>query len=105
MAGRAQRYSSQLSGGEQQRVCIARALAKQVDVMLCDEPTGALDTENSRQIMKIFCELSRKRGQTVVIITHNPALTLAADRSIVMSNGRILSDTINPFPIAAERIA
>lgn len=99
---RARHYPYQMSGGEQQRVCIARALVKKPDIIFCDEPTGALDTENARRVLTILERLRRKEGRTVVIITHNPAIALMADRLIKMSNGRILSDERNPFPQSAE---
>lgn len=83
-------------------MCIARALVKQPDIIFCDEPTGALDTENARRVLTILERLRRKEGRTVVIITHNPAIAQMADRVIKMSNGRIISDERNPFPKSAE---
>ena len=91
-------FPSQLSGGEQQRVAIARALAKNPKLLLCDEPTGALDYQTGKAILKLLQDTGRKTGMTVVIITHNSALTAMADRVIKVRNGTVKSVTINENP-------
>lgn len=91
-------FPSQLSGGEQQRVAIARALAKNPKLLLCDEPTGALDYKTGKAILQLLQDTSRKTGMTVVIITHNSALTAMADRVIRVHNGTILSVVKNKHP-------
>lgn len=95
-------FPSQLSGGEQQRVAIARALAKNPKLLLCDEPTGALDYNTGKAILKLLQDTSRKTGMTVVIITHNHALTAMADRIIKVKNGRIESVSMNENIIPVE---
>ena len=97
-------FPAQLSGGEQQRVSIARALAKNPKLLLCDEPTGALDYETGKQILKLLQDCSRKNGMTVVIITHNQALTAMADRVIKVKNGTISSVKVNDNVIPVEDI-
>ena len=98
---RLKNFPAQLSGGEQQRVAIARALAKKPGLILCDEPTGALDYETGKQILKLLQDQSRNNGMTVVIITHNSALTAMADRVIRIKSGTIHSveknDAITPI--------
>lgn len=91
-------FPSQLSGGEQQRVAIARALAKNPKLMLCDEPTGALDYVTGKQILKLLQDMSREKGMTVVVVTHNLAITPMADQVIRMKSGKVVSDTINEHP-------
>ena len=91
-------FPSQLSGGEQQRVAIARALAKNPKLLLCDEPTGALDYQTGKAILKLLQDTGRKTGMTVVIITHNGALTAMADRVIKVRNGTVESVAINEHP-------
>ena len=91
-------FPSQLSGGEQQRVAIARALAKNPKLLLCDEPTGALDYQTGKAILKLLQDTGRKTGMTVVIITHNSALTAMADRVIKVRNGTVKSVTVNEHP-------
>ena len=93
-----------LSGGEQQRVAIARAIAKNPKLLLCDEPTGALDYNTGKAILKLLQETCRKNGVTVVIITHNLALTPMGDKVIEVKNGRIKNITINKNPVPVERI-
>ncbi len=95
---------AQLSGGEQQRVAIARALAKNPKLLLCDEPTGALDYNTGKSILKLLQLMSRKNGMTVIIITHNSALTAMADRVIQVKNGTVLSEEINDRPVPVEEI-
>ena len=95
-------FPAQLSGGEQQRVAIARALAKNPKLLLCDEPTGALDYNTGKQILQLLQDAARKDGMTVIIITHNSALTAMADRVVTIKNGTVGSVTLNehPTPIA-----
>ncbi len=95
---RMKNFPSQLSGGEQQRVAIARALAKNPKLLLCDEPTGALDYQTGKAILKLLQQTGRQTGMTVVIITHNSALTAMADRVIRVKNGTVVSETINENP-------
>ncbi len=95
---RMKNFPSQLSGGEQQRVAIARALAKNPKLLLCDEPTGALDYQTGKAILQLLQDTGRKTGMTVIIITHNGALTAMADRVIKVKNGTISSVHINEHP-------
>ena len=97
-------FPSQLSGGEQQRVSIARALAKNPKLLLCDEPTGALDYNTGKQLLKLLQDQSRKSGMTVIIITHNSALTAMADRVIHVKNGTVSSVRKNEKVIPVEEI-
>ncbi|HIU25689.1 MAG TPA: ABC transporter ATP-binding protein [Candidatus Copromorpha excrementigallinarum] len=97
-------FPAQLSGGEQQRVAIARALAKNPKLLLCDEPTGALDYETGKAILKLLQDTCRKSGMTIVIITHNSALTAMADRVVRIKNGTIDSVAINENPEPIEDI-
>ncbi len=97
-------FQSQLSGGEQQRVSIARALAKRPKLLLCDEPTGALDYNTGRQILKLLQETCRKEKMTVVLITHNQAITPMADHIITMKSGKIVKDIYNDNPVDVETI-
>lgn len=95
---RKKNFPSQLSGGEQQRVAIARALAKNPKLLLCDEPTGALDYQTGKAILQLLQDTGRKTGMTVIIITHNGALTAMADRVIRVKNGTVASVTKNEHP-------
>ena len=95
LAERAGNFPAQLSGGEQQRVAIARALAKNPRLLLCDEPTGALDYVTGKAVLKLLYDLSRERGTTVIIITHNQAIAPMADRIIRIKSGKILSNERN----------
>ncbi len=97
-------FPAQLSGGEQQRVAIARALAKNPKLMLCDEPTGALDYATGKAILKLLQDMSREKGMTVIIITHNSALTAMADRVIQVKNGTVISEEVNASPVPVEEI-
>lgn len=97
-------FPSQLSGGEQQRVSIARALAKKPKLLLCDEPTGALDYNTGKQILKLLQDTCRSEQMTVVLITHNQAITPMADRVITMKSGKVISNVINPSPIDVSLI-
>lgn len=104
LTDRKMNFPSQLSGGEQQRVAIARALAKNPKLMLCDEPTGALDYNTGRSILKLLQETSRNSGMTVVVITHNLALTPMGDRVIHVKSGLIDSVVMNPEPLSIDKI-
>ncbi|MCI8729858.1 MAG: ABC transporter ATP-binding protein [Lachnospiraceae bacterium] len=97
-------FPAQLSGGEQQRVSIARALAKNPKLLLCDEPTGALDYQTGKAILKLLQDMCRQRGMTVIVITHNSALTPMADRVIRIKNGKVSSMKINETPLPVEEI-
>ncbi len=97
-------FPSQLSGGEQQRVSIARALAKNPKLLLCDEPTGALDYNTGKQILKLLQNTSRETGMTVIVITHNQAITPMANRIITMRSGRVHRIAVNDSPMPVERI-
>lgn len=101
---RSKNFPAQLSGGEQQRVAIARALAKNPKLLLCDEPTGALDYNTGKQILKLLQDTCREKGITVIVITHNWALTAMGDKVIKVKNGKIHSLTVNENPIPVERI-
>ena len=104
LAERMQNFPAQLSGGEQQRVAIARALAKNPKLLLCDEPTGALDYQTGKAILKLLQDTAREKGMTVVLITHNSALTAMADRVIRIRNGTVESMVTNPTPVPVEQI-
>lgn len=97
-------FPAQLSGGEQQRVSIARALAKNPKLLLCDEPTGALDYQTGKAILKLLQDMCRERNMTVIVITHNSALTPMADRVIRIKNGRVSSMQMNERPTPVEEI-
>lgn len=95
-------FPAQLSGGEQQRVAIARAIAKNPKLMLCDEPTGALDYQTGKAILRLLQRLATEKGMTVVIITHNSALTAMADRVITLKNGQVSSNIKNENPLNVD---
>ncbi len=97
-------FPAQLSGGEQQRVSIARALAKNPKLLLCDEPTGALDYNTGKSILKLLQDTCRVKGMTVVLITHNSAIAPMADRVIQIKNGRVSRIRVNPSPVPVETI-
>ena len=97
-------FPAQLSGGEQQRVSIARALAKNPKLLLCDEPTGALDYQTGKAILKLLQDMCREKGMTVIVITHNSALTPMADRVIKIKNGKVSRMTLNDNPTPVEEI-
>lgn len=101
---RAGNFPAQLSGGEQQRVAIARALAKNPKLLLCDEPTGALDYNTGKSVLKILQDTCRKEGMTVVVITHNQALTAMADRIITVKSGTIQRMELNEHIVPVEQI-
>ena len=104
LADRMKNFPSQLSGGEQQRVAIARALAKNPKLLLCDEPTGALDYQTGKAILQLLQDTGRRTGMTVVIITHNSALTAMADRVIKVKNGTVSSVKLNEHPQDIQEI-
>ncbi len=104
LADRARNFPAQLSGGEQQRVAIARALTKNPKLLLCDEPTGALDYATGKQILQLLQDTARSHGMTVVIITHNSALTDMADRVVSLRSGRVDAIRTNPCPLPVSGI-
>ena len=97
-------FPAQLSGGEQQRVSIARALAKNPKLLLCDEPTGALDYNTGKSILKLLQDTCREKGMTVILITHNQAIAPMADRVIKIKNGKVSDVVINEHPVSVETI-
>ncbi len=97
-------FPAQLSGGEQQRVAIARALAKKPKLLLCDEPTGALDYNTGKMILKLLQDTCRQQGMTVIIVTHNTAITPMADRVIHVKSSRVEAMEVNPAPTPVEEI-
>jgi putative ABC transport system ATP-binding protein len=97
-------FPAQLSGGEQQRVAIARAICKNPDLLLCDEPTGALDTETGKAVIRVLSDISHKMGKTVIIVTHNSLLAPIADRVIEMKNGRVIANIVQNKPVDLEGI-
>lgn len=104
LEGRMRNFPSQLSGGEQQRVAIARALAKNPKLLLCDEPTGALDYQTGKAILKLLQDTGRRTGMTIIIITHNGALTAMADRVIRVRSGTVVSVEKNEHPMDISEI-
>lgn len=104
LGDRLNNFPSQLSGGEQQRVSIARALAKNPKLLLCDEPTGSLDYTTGKQILKLLQDTSRETGMTVVVVTHNQAVTPIANRIISLRSGRVHRIAVNDNPVSVERI-
>lgn len=104
LGDRMKNFPAQLSGGEQQRVSIARALAKNPKLLLCDEPTGALDYNTGKAILKLLQDMCRERGMTVIVITHNSAIAPMADRVIKIKNGKVSEVTVNENPVSVETI-
>lgn len=104
LADRLDNFPAQLSGGEQQRVSIARALAKNPKLLLCDEPTGALDYNTGKNILKLLQDTCRSKGMTVIVITHNSAIAPMADRIIRVRNGKVISEELNSNPVPVETI-
>lgn len=104
LGDRMNNFPSQLSGGEQQRVSIARALAKNPKLLLCDEPTGALDYVTGKNILKLLQDTCIETGMTVIIITHNQAITPMADRVVTMRSGRVQRIAVNDNPVPVERL-
>ena len=104
LGDRLDNFPAQLSGGEQQRVSIARALAKNPKLLLCDEPTGALDYNTGKSILKLLQNMCRERGMTVIVITHNQALAPMADRLIHIKNGQVSKMELNEDPMSIDEI-
>lgn len=104
LTNKLERFPIELSGGEQQRVAIARALVKKPDILLCDEPTGALDYENSKKIMQLLLELNKTYNITTIVVTHNNAFTKIADKVIALKSGTIKSITTNSNPLPIEKL-
>lgn len=104
LTDRMNNFPAQLSGGEQQRVSIARALAKNPKLLLCDEPTGALDYNTGKQILKLLQDTCKRHGMTVIVITHNQAIAPMADRIIKIKNSKVASVTINENPADVESV-
>ncbi|WMJ88095.1 ABC transporter ATP-binding protein [Anaerocolumna sp. MB42-C2] len=104
LSERVNNFPAQLSGGEQQRVSIARALAKNPKLLLCDEPTGALDYNTGKEILKLLQDTCREKGMTVIVITHNSAIAPIADRVIKIKNGIVSNIIINDSPVSVETI-
>ena len=104
LGDRLNNFPAQLSGGEQQRVSIARALAKNPKLLLCDEPTGALDYNTGKSILKLLQNMCRERGMTVIVITHNQAIAPMADRLIHIKNGQVSQMELNEHPVSIDDI-
>ena len=104
LSQRMDNFPAQLSGGEQQRVSIARAIAKNPKLLLCDEPTGALDYETGKSILKLLHDVCRTNDRTVIVITHNQAITQMADRVIHIKNGKVFSEEVNEHPADVSQI-
>ncbi len=104
LSHRLNNFPSNLSGGEQQRVSIARALVKKPKLLLCDEPTGALDSKTGAQIIELLCDMARVEGKTVVVVTHNQALAEVCDRLIRISDGKIIQNEMNLNPLKASEV-
>ena len=104
LSERMKNFPAQLSGGEQQRVSIARAIAKNPKLLLCDEPTGALDYETGKNILKLLHDVCRNNHKTVIVITHNSAITQMADRVIHIKNGTVVAEEVNPSPMDVSLI-
>lgn len=104
LGDRKDNFPAQLSGGEQQRVSIARALAKNPKLLLCDEPTGALDYNTGKAILKLLQDTCKDKGMTVVLITHNSAIAPMADRVIKIKNGKVSEIVVNEYPVSVETI-
>ncbi|HEV7226033.1 MAG TPA: ABC transporter ATP-binding protein [Pirellulales bacterium] len=101
---RADHFPAQMSGGEQQRVAIARALAKNPQLLLCDEPTGALDFETGKRVLRLLLDVKQKLGKTVLIITHNSAIAAIADRVVRLRSGEVVETTVHDAPTPPEEI-
>ncbi|WP_442920202.1 ABC transporter ATP-binding protein [Mesorhizobium sp. WSM4935] len=104
LSHRADHFPSQLSGGEQQRVAVARAIVKRPDILLCDEPTGALDVDTGRMVLAAIAKVNAQLGTTTIVITHNSAIAGMADRVLRLSGGRIVKEEPNPNRIAADDV-
>lgn len=104
LKGRLKNFPAQLSGGEQQRVAIARAIAKNPKLLLCDEPTGALDSKTGKKILELLQKTSHEMGMTTIIITHNAMIAEIADRVVRMKNGKIIEEILNDHPLPVSEI-
>jgi putative ABC transport system ATP-binding protein len=104
LSERVSHFPAQLSGGEQQRIAIARAIAKNPELLLCDEPTGALDFETGKKVLRLLVDLNQDLKRTVIVITHNAALAQVADRVIHLRSGEITEVEENSTPIAPEEV-
>lgn len=99
------KFPFELSGGEQQRVAIARAVVKNPSLILCDEPTGALDYENAKRVLKLFEDINKKYNSTIIIVTHNVAISKMSHKIIRLRSGEIVEFSDNPSPISAEEVS
>lgn len=104
LRGQGRKFPGQLSGGEQQRVSIARAIAKNPDILLCDEPTGALDSETGCMVLEELQKLCREEGKTILIVTHNASIAKAADKVIRIKNGAVRDVEVNPRPLKISEV-
>jgi putative ABC transport system ATP-binding protein len=104
LSHRLDHFPSQLSGGEQQRVAVARAIVKRPDILLCDEPTGALDADTGRLVLAAIAKVNAELGTTTVVITHNSAIAAMATRILRLSGGRIAREEVNSTPVRAEDV-
>ena len=104
LKGRLKNFPAQLSGGEQQRVAIARAIAKNPKLLLCDEPTGALDSKTGKKILELLQKTSHEMGMSTIIITQNAMIAEIADRVVRMKNGKIIEETLNDHPLPVSEI-
>lgn len=104
MLDKKHRFPRELSGGEQQRVSIARAVVKNPKLLLCDEPTGALDYETSRNILRLLQQVNKNYGTTILMVTHNTAISAMANRVFKLRSGEIMEQSVNPVAVSAERI-
>jgi putative ABC transport system ATP-binding protein len=104
LSHRLDHFPSQLSGGEQQRVAVARAIVKRPDILLCDEPTGALDADTGRLVLAAIAKVNAELGTTTVVITHNSAIAGMATRILRLSGGRIAREEVNPIQMSAEDV-
>ena len=104
LSGHERKFPEQLSGGEQQRVSIARAIAKNPDILLCDEPTGALDYNTSKEILKLIEQVNQKYGNTIIMVTHNDAIKNMADRVVKLRDGQIRKNYLNESKVSADEL-
>ncbi len=105
LGDRLDHFPSQLSGGEQQRVAIARAIVKRPEVLLCDEPTGALDYQTGKRVLEVIERINRELGTTTVVITHNAAIAAMADRVLHLGDGRIQKIVVNPHKLSPSELS